>query len=187
MDLLGIARGFTPAFLRETGIGHRAASEGVWGYGLHLFFQESQHHSGRQTDPCARVTGHPHTLLHRGDQRPSHLCPHGGPDWQPRCPSSALSGLGSESAPTLRPWPSAQCRAGVLTPRDTAGEDTHVPAHVRTQKFTHTTHPETHGCRHTHRHSTRTPQPSHPAWSPPTPDSPADPRRAGGSRPATPT
>ena len=127
---------------------------------------------GSQVTPTARSTGDTAVGL---TQRPSHLCPHGGPAWRPRCPGSALGGLGSESATTLRPWPSAQCRAGVLTPRDTAGEDTHVPAHVRTQRFTHTTHPETRGCRHTHRHSARTPQPSYPAWSPPTPDSPAGP------------
>lgn len=120
LDLLGYSQGLHS---RETGIGHRAVSEGsgrVWRATTSISSSRNPSTAMRGGGPlCSGHRSAPHPPLHSGhssgpdSEARSHLRPHGGPAWKPRCPCSApgrggeAGGLGPQSTPTLRPGLSA--------------------------------------------------------------------------------
>ena len=155
------------------------------GYDLHLIFRESQHRNGGRGEPlCSGHRSPPHRLLHRGlssgpdSEAQSHLRPHGGPAWRPRCPGSAPGGPGPPSPPPPSDHGVHMVHSRRAHTQIPAGKHTRACPRENTQAHTHNTP------RHTR-------VDTHPALVPGTvtahPDSPAGPRRAGGSRPGTPT
>lgn len=151
----GTAGASLPVFLRETGIGHQAASEGSESTcGATASISSSRNPSATVGGRQAPVLGSQvtlHTLLHRGHSSGPDPEAQPPPPSRGSCLAVPLPWLspgwawsrgtnGAYLVPTLRLWPSAQCRAGVLTPRDTRRRG-HTCACPRkdTQAHTHDT------------------------------------------------
>lgn len=182
LDLLGTAR----ASLEETGIGHRAVSEGsgrVWRANAlpSLLSRNPSTAEWGGGGTCAQVTGQPPpSPLHSGHSSgPGPEAREPPPPSRGSCLKAPLpllsprgggeaGGLGPQSTPTLRPGLFRMMQSGRAShPEIPAGKHTRVRAHVRTHRLTHA---------HTQTHTGTAP----PSRSPPLQTPPAGRRGAAG-------